>query len=138
MSYTITISDVEKIIEVDSDITTDLAPFIEAANQVVTNVCSSTYTDAQLKLIAVWLTAHFYSIRDPQAQDEKAGSVAARFFGKVDLALDQTRWGQQAMAVDYLGDLAQLNQQMKKGKKTLTPGMTWLGAEDWDEDNIGT
>lgn len=121
---------VAEIIEVDATISTDLVPFIEAANHLVTKVCTNTGYDAtDLELIERWLAAHFYAIRDPRYLVERAGSVLAEYQNKVDLGLDVTTYGQQAMRLAYFGELGKLNEKMKNGKiQPISVG--WLGDTD--------
>jgi len=118
---------VEGIIEVDSGI--PLAPFISAANAIVTQCCTdldTDYEDEQLVLIETWLTAHFYCTRDMRASEERAGPVSARYQSKVDLGFDLTHYGQMAMRLDWFGGLAALNQKIKKGM-SRAPSVTWVG-----------
>ena len=138
MAVRTTYAAVVKIIEVDATITTDLAPFIEIANQLVTDICTGydpAYTDAKLEIIERVLTAHFYAIRDVRPSAEHAGPVGQSFMHKVDLNLFQTIYGQQAMLLDTEGGLAALNKRTIEGKIAITPGVTWGGTEDWDTDN---
>jgi hypothetical protein len=122
------------IIEVDTNIT--LTPFIETANQMVTDACGEAdYTEAKLELIERWLAAHFYAIRDPRATAERAGPVGANFESKVDLGLAITRYGQQAMALDTEGGLRALSEQATGGPGRITAGVTWLGTDDWEDDD---
>jgi len=140
MAVRTTYAAVAKIISVKDSITTDLEPFIEAANQVVTDNCTyaspNTYTDAKLELIERWLSAHFYAIRDPRPTEQRAGPVSQMLKSKVDIGLDVTHYGQQAKAFDNLGGLAALDGRLKSGKAKVTPGISWLGVDDWDIDNI--
>jgi hypothetical protein len=118
------------IIEVDASI--PLTPFIEVANQLVTDVCGEfDYTSEKLELIERWLSAHFYAIRDPRIAREQAGPVSAQYQYKVDLNLAQTTYGQQAMLLDTEGGLAALNAQVTQGLRKFTVGASWLGTEDW-------
>jgi len=114
---------VAAVIEVDVAI--DLAPFILVANELVTEVCSNkNYTDSRLELIERWLSAHFYTNRDPRSVNEKAGSVGATYQSAVDLNLSTSHYGQTAMMLDTAGGLASLsNRKMKR-----TVGVTWLGT----------
>lgn len=137
MANRTTPSAVKKIIETDDTISTDLASFIETANQIVTDCCGGAgYTDAKLELIERWLSAHFYAIRDPRTSKEGAGSVNATYRSKVDLNLALTHYGQQAMLIDTEGGLAALNGRATKGKAKVTPSISWAGAVDWNTDNI--
>jgi len=125
-----------KIIESDVTITTDMGPFIETANMLITKVCTDydeTVDLIQLELIERWLSAHFYAIRDQRRDTEKAGPVSEKVQYKVDLHLDQTIYGQQAMLLDTSLALAALNNNMKNAV-AITPSMTWVGTEDWGLD----
>jgi len=115
------------IIEVDSSIS--LTPFIEAANALVTELCTaSTYTTARKELIERWLSAHFYTVRDMRAEQEKADEVSEKKQSKVDLGFDTSHYGQMAMRLDTAGGLAALNVNIKKGRTNVI-GITWLGTE---------
>ena len=128
MTISVTSTEVQDIIEVDSSISLTL--FIAVAISLVTEVCSSDdYTATRLNQIALWLSAHFYTVRDPRAEMEKAGSVSEKFQSKVDLGFDTSHYGQMAMRLDTEGGLAALNEQIKRGKK-VTVGATWLGTAD--------
>jgi len=117
MAIRTTFTEVAKIIEVDATISTDLVPFIEAASHLVTKVCTNTGYDAtDLEIIERWLAAHFYAIRDPRYLVERAGSVLAEYQNRVDLGLDVTTYGQQAMRLAYYGELGRLNDKIKAGK----------------------
>lgn len=113
----------------------DLYPFIEVANHLVTNVCvndTSDYTDATLEMIERWLAAHFYCILRNQRRFESAGRVQQALDSKVDLGLRQTRYGDQALMIDYAGNLALLDNALKTSKKTLGAyaiSVKWLGVE---------
>jgi len=123
---------VEAIIEVESGIV--LTPFIAAANTLVTKFCTDLdedYTAAELQQIETWLAAHFYTVRDPRADEERAGPVSQRLQSKVDLGLSTSHYGQMAMTLDYYGGLSALNESIKNGTSN-TVGMTWLGTEEDD------
>jgi len=125
---------VEGIIEVDSSIS--LTPFIEVASSLVDSVCAASgYTAARLELIERWLAAHFYAIRDPRKDSEKAGPVSEKNQYKVDLGFDVTTYGQMAMRVDYEGNLAALNERVKSGQKRRI-GVIWLVTGDSDGNDI--
>lgn len=130
---------VKKIVAVDEaalglDVTLDLTPFIDAANELVTEVCASAtnedgsdyYTSTRLEMIETWLAAHFYCILAPQAKFEGVGPVQESFDSKVDLGLDVTKYGQQAKRLDTFGGLAALDAEMKKGGK-IRMRARWLG-----------
>lgn len=117
---------VTAIIEVDASI--DLDPFIEVANELVTELCTdSDYSVARLELIERWLSAHFYAIRDQRVEQEGAGGVESRFQTKLGLHLNVTVYGQQVLLIDTKGSLSALNSRAS-GKRGNT-GITWLGTE---------
>ena len=131
MANRVTSAEVEEIIEVDSSVS--LAPFITVANQLVTELCTdSGYVDARLLEIERWLSAHFVQIREQAVADEKAGTVSQSFQYKIDLLLNQTKYGQMAMLLDTAGNLAQLNKRIEDGKSP-TISISWMG-EDYDAD----
>ncbi len=123
---------VGKIVEVDPLIT-DLTPFIDSANELVTEVCavakkedgSDFYTVTRLELIERWLSAHFYKIRDQMVTSEQAGPVQSAYGMKLGLNLAVTTYGQQAMILDTFGGLAQLNKAAESGRVPVTG--FWMG-----------
>jgi len=139
-----TLTAVEGIIDVaPGDV---LDPFIDTANELVTEKCAIvfpgtqqgtdsngfpvytplpggfTYSPYRLELIERWLSAHFYGIFSQVTTSEKAGSVAASFQGKTNLGLDLTFWGQQAMRLDTMGALAVMNNGQEQYAK-VPPGI---------------
>lgn len=124
---------VKKLVETDSAIIAadaDMDPFIEAANSIVTDVCVPLgYGDTKLELIERWLSAHFYAIRDPRARSESVEGISQSVEGATGLHLNHTRYGQQAMLLDYLGGLAGLQHAMANTKKTKI-GVHHLGKVD--------
>lgn len=111
-------ADVQEIFDVSSDVlaaTPTLAPYITAANLMVTDLLgSSSLSDDTLKEIERWLAAHFVAIRDPRINQERAGSVGQSFQYKLGLRLEVTTYGQQAIALDTTGTLADVNQNGAK------------------------
>jgi hypothetical protein len=129
----ITDSDVEGVIEVDDSIT--LTPFITAANELVTELCTdSDYTDARLALIETWLAAHFYAIRDQAVAMDRAGPVQNQYQYKIGLFLHQTKHGQMALTLDTDGNLAALSKRMEEGE-AATISISWLGTDYDTEDD---
>lgn len=112
---------VSGIIEVDEDI--DLDPFIEVSNMLVSEHCSSEgYSETKMEMIERWLAAHFYAIRDPRPRSEQAGDVQESFQFRIDLGLNQTRYGQMAMLL-----CPNLKALDKNGG--VKPGAFWLGKD---------
>lgn len=109
----------------------DLDPFIEAANAIVTKVClDSDYTDPELELIERWLSAHFYHVFDPRRNQERADVVSAFYEGKSGMGFDFTRYGQMAKRLDTAGNLAILDANCAAGRRPITPTLTWLGRTE--------
>ena len=115
---------VSGIIEVDSDIS--LTPFIETANNLVDRVAASdsSVSSATLELIERYLSAHFYTLRDPRPVSERAGTVWVQHQSRVDLGLKTSHYGQMAIALDPTGTLKALSD----GRRAA--GVTWLGIEE--------
>jgi len=125
---------VELIIE--TDVSISLTPFIEVANSLVTNVCSSDtdYDDTLLELIERWLSAHFYAVRESRFKSQRAGSVSEEIQTKVDLGLDVTHYGQQAKLIDYKGHLAALDKKAKEGLSG-TVGVSYMGKTEAEAED---
>jgi hypothetical protein len=127
------------IIEVDDTIA--LTPFIETASFLVDKVVATAkdgdgndyYIASDLELIERWLAAHFYAVRDPREQFVGVGRLMQRFQSQVDLNLNNTPYGQQAMLLDVKGGLAQLNAGIAKGGRKKA-AVHWLGtpAEEYE------
>lgn len=126
---------VAEVIELDVSIVPNdaaMLPFITVANELVTEVCTGTagpkvaYTAERLELIERWLTAHFYTNRDPRTASESAG-VSASYQSKIDLGLDTSHYGQTAMRLDTNGGLSKLNKDIKKGKPQVSG--FWAGTK---------
>jgi hypothetical protein len=129
---------VRKIVDADPD--ADITEYIDAANELVTEVCSGVkqddgvtpyYSSHRLTVIEQWLAAHFYCIFDPRSQRERVAVLTYESQSKVGLALDVTHYGQQAKLLDTNGGLAALD---AKAKATKTPihvvaKVKWLGTK---------
>lgn len=135
--------DVAKIVEVDEDVES-LDDYIDAANELVTEVCASVtaadgvtpyYGSSRLATIEKWLAAHFYCIFDPRASRERVAVITTEFMHKVGLGLDVTTYGQQAKLLDTKGGLARLDAMMKNDKRILNvrASMKWVGTPIPDE-----
>ena len=127
------------IIELDASIVptaVSMLPFITVASELVDECCvgdagpATPYTDERLELIERWLSAHFYTNRDPRLVNEKAGPVGGSYQSRVDLGFDTSHYGQTAMRLDTNGGLSKLNDDMKKGKPVV--GAVWLGTSEED------
>lgn len=123
-------SAVSLIIEIDPSVNGgDITPFIETASSLVDDVCAPlAYSDTKLELIERWLTAHFYSVRDARTVSETVGPIAAKYEGQTALYLAHTRYGQQALMLDYKGGLAGLNRLPEQASRVQV-GLTYVGTE---------
>ena len=125
MALRVTTDEVREIIPLESSFTDAMVTaMITGANVVVTEVCTDSSLDtAHLKEIERWLSAHFCAIRDMRAATEKTGPASISFQYKVDLRLDVTMYGQQAMIIDTSGALARLNKGKKVKMQLLNPDL---------------
>jgi len=125
-----TAAEIRKILEVDSSIT-DLDPFINAANAMVTEHCPDIEA-LPAATVETWLAAHLICIRDPRPASEAvtgAAGVSVSHQYKLDLGLACTTYGQMAMSLDPTGGLARWNKRVVNGKAGATVGVTWIGEE---------
>lgn len=107
----------------------DLDPFIDVANELVTELCTASgYSDARLEKIERWLAAHFFCVDEPRNTRERVGGIAVSPQGKVDLLFDNSLYGQHAKLLDTAGNLAALEIRIKKGLRRIVPGIRWMGT----------
>lgn len=115
----------------------DLTVFINTASEIVdAQIADDAHvTDATvLELIERWLAAHTYAVYNQQGSQERAGKVSITYQGKTGMHLENSKWGQMAMAVDPSGKLAAWNDSLKKGNKR-TVGVTYLGSTTTSQDS---
>lgn len=106
MSLRVTNEEVKKIIKT-SLIEEEIAPHIEAANALVTDLLSSEeYGADRLRHIELWLAAHIVAMTDQQVTEEKIGDATQKYGGRHGLGLDYTRFGQMVKLLDHHGVLA--------------------------------
>ena len=109
---------VRGVITVNPDI--EIAPHINTANALTDWLASrdgdGVLTPSLLESIETYLAAHFYALRDPQAQQEKTLDASATWQGQTGQGLRGTWWGQQAIELDISNNL---------GRKRV--GAEWLG-----------
>jgi hypothetical protein len=130
-------ADVQSLARIDAD--EDLTPYIETANILVTDNCTGLDPDGveyndetRLELIERWLSAHCWHMQELRASSEKVTVVAQSLQNKIDLGFDHTQYGQLAMRLDRSGQLAILNEAVKKGKSRRV-GVTYLGTDPDDQ-----
>ena len=135
--YGTTVDDVKAVVEVDPSFSdAQVQVFIDVASRVVARHCvddDATNTDADLKLIETWLSAHFYGIRDPRVRSEAAKGVSQSIATRIDLGLNQTEYGQQAILLDASGGLSTWQDSIQNGSAGRSTGINWLGTEPGDE-----
>ena len=132
MANRVTANDVKEILETGlADSVVDV--FIISANLLTDKIAIADHEGAlsssHLKEIERWLAAHFVAIRDVRVGREQAGPVSQHFQYKVDLNLNQTQYGQQAILLDVTGYLANLQATAEDGKK-VKAGMSLLGSPE--------
>jgi hypothetical protein len=105
---------------------TDVQPFIDTASAIVDRVSTCAVAKGralslnELELIERWLAAHCYAMNDPTYQSKNTEGASATFQGQAGMHLEQTRFGQMAMDLDYSGCLTSIS------KRQLARGL-WLG-----------
>jgi len=103
-------------VEIESDADTTI--FIASAHSVIYDyyATSTRFTAARLKMIELYLAAHFAAITNPVASFEGIGKLQESVQYKVGLGLEYTKYGQQALLLSN-GTLL---------RKRV--GITWLGT----------
>ena len=104
----------------------DLTPYIATASTIVDRVMTCAInkglalSNGELELIERWLSAHFYQQADPGYQSRNTLSASGQFTGKTEMGFESTRYGQQALLLDYSNCLRNIQKQQRAG-------MVWLG-----------
>lgn len=105
----------------------ELVIFIDTAEQVLTSakfVACNSYSAATLAMMKKWLSAHFYSVANPQIKREEADDIEDEFSiptpGK---GFDSTHYGRQVLMLDSQGCLARV---ANSGLGRLGTGY-WMG-----------
>ena len=122
---------VRLIIDVDPTIT-DISSFIASASLIVDEELDLTtigHTDVRLELIERYLSAHYIALTDPRIDSEKAGPVSAKYQFRIGLGLKGSVYGQQAIAFDTSGTLA----NMDEGKKVKTATFSAVKQDLWED-----
>lgn len=109
MAIRTTSANVQAILGKNYDGTTSLTPYIDAATVVVDRVktCSDKEAEplsgAELELVERWLSAHFYQQMDQGYAAKSTDGASARYQGETGMYLAGTKYGQQAMFIDFTG-----------------------------------
>lgn len=107
---------------------TDLQPFIDSADILIQNIpvyasnTNQTIATNQLEIIERWLAAHLYAINNPTAARSSIGTggVNLGLQGQSTLNLRSTRWGQNAIMLDFTGYLNSIDNR-------AVARINWLG-----------
>jgi hypothetical protein len=128
-------TEMAKICTLDANLDTSLA--IDLANELVTEICATVmqddgvtpfHSDHRLKSIETLLACHFYCLNDPRAQRQRVGPLTFEAQSKVDIGLNVTHYGQQAMRLDTSGKLAALEAGVVDGKVgKFVASLKWAG-----------
>jgi hypothetical protein len=125
----------------------DLQPFLDAANELVTELCGGLYAADRLKNIEIFLAAHFVAVGD---RNYYAGMVTMESLGEQNTQyatpkpadFSMTAYGQQALLLDTKGGLAYIAFHVAKGKRAKV-GVVHLGTSrrqvtgrDWIFQNL--
>ncbi len=123
MAQRVKLPEVQALVKYNDQI--PMQPFVDIATALTDKVSSndtlSVLSTALLKQIEANLSAHYYSLRDPDYLETKTQDSSAKFYGKTGMGLDFTPWGQTAKELDTTGFLSSLG----KGQSI---GITWLGT----------
>jgi hypothetical protein len=101
----------EQVMEIISTSLTEdqVNAFINMANTVVDERLIDQNLGSDLLMqIELLLSAHFVSLRDPRAQQEKVDEYSVTYQGSTGEGLKASIYGQQAIALDTSGTLANL------------------------------
>lgn len=107
---------------------TDLQQFIDSAYVLVANIpayalsnMGITVTTAQLEVIERWLAAHLYCQNNPPPSSVSTGGINMGLQGQSTLNLRSSRWGQQAVMLDFSGYLNSIDNR-------AVARLVWLGG----------
>ncbi len=112
--------------EIDEDTPeTETISFINSALVLVCNTLDGYGISTTLITeIERYLAAHFAVLAYPSVQREQIGPMSNSFFGKLGTGLENTRYGQSAIAMDPTGIL----KEFSDGKRRIRMRMTSLGS----------
>jgi hypothetical protein len=116
-----------------------LTGFIETANVITTRVATcaaakdKTLTSTELELIERWLAAHCYVQSDQALSSKNTGGSGGSFQGQTGMHLENSKYGQMALSIDYSGCLAAISKRQTAGG--FWGGKTRTEALDYEERN---
>lgn len=107
----ITDTDVRELVELDD--ATDIDWAVESAEDIVTtHLADVGHTDSILSRITLFIAAHFAALQSERGGliRESTGVASANYANIYGEGFRSTRWGQQALALDSSGTLANVTQ----------------------------
>lgn len=117
MANRVTDGEVREILDTDL---ADLTAFITTSNAYINNLLADAgFSEAYMKVIEMWLAAHFACMNDPRSIEESAGKGRSKFEGKHGMGLEHTRYGQQVMMLDTSGKLKDASTSTTTGRITV-------------------
>ena len=89
--------------------------FVNASNLMITELITSSLSEAMLTEIERWLAAHMISMGPSRMTErEKIGDAEVKYAGKFGEGLKATSYGQMVLSLDATGAFAKL------GNKTIS------------------
>ena len=89
--------------------------FITPANLLITeHLSDSSLSDALLKELERWLSAHFAATYNKRRKSEGLGDASETYDGSTGFGLDFTSYGQQVRLLDPTGILSGIGKQVVK------------------------
>jgi len=104
-----------------------LLPYIKTATVVVDRVQTlaiarnMALSSSELEILETWLAAHFYTQMDPAYTNKSTDGASAGFMGQSGKGFEASRYGQQALRIDWSGSLEAID------KRKIAKG-AWLGT----------
>jgi len=99
----------DEVFEIIETSLTDIDVFINTANLMVTGYLTGKgLSDATMKEIEKYISAHILSLRDPRTKSVGVDVLSESYQGQWGLGLNGTSYGQTAILLDTSGTLAML------------------------------
>lgn len=130
MANRVTSEEVYAIISNDAGVPSgeDLTVFIGVVNDIVTtDLSGESYSEARLKNIELYLSAHFTCLKYRQSDNIIIGQSEDDYRNKLNTGYNQTTYGQQAITLDTSGTLAEASKEQSFKAQFMTGETT----RDW-------
>lgn len=104
----------------------DVQPYCDSAHVFVDALLASAgLTETILKEIEKWMAAHMVSLsKERQSKEEGAGTAYIKYAGEWAKGLEQTSYGQMAIALDPSGTLSNLSKGKGKAYTFAIPSFS--------------